>query len=159
MPGMSTDREERMRAKLQWALMCALAFPSFVVAAEADAKNAARIKWAKEILADLWAAARSNDYRQVEGLISPELARGYPKTGEALASFAESMRWELNLYDSYKVTSEEIDPEGGEVILKGELLAKNKKTGFKARIARESAGKWSIRYFVINGRKDPVSEN
>ena len=60
-------------------------------------------------------------------------------------------------YDSYKVTSEEIDPDGVEVIFKGELMGKEKKADFTARVAREGkSGKWSIRYFVVKEREEPV---
>ena len=56
-----------MKVKLHWALLFALALPSFVAGAEEDAKNAARVKWAKGILADFWDLARSDDWRQIEG--------------------------------------------------------------------------------------------
>jgi hypothetical protein len=146
-----------MKVKLHWALLFALALPSFVAGAEEDAKNAARVKWAKGILADFWDLARSQDWRQIEGLMSPDLARGFPKTEKTWVSFASEANDILPKYDSYKVTSGEIDPDGGEVVFTGELVGKEKKADFKARIAREGAGgKWGIRYFVVKELEEPV---
>ena len=56
-------------------------------------------------------------------------------------SFASEANDALPKYDSYKVTSEEIDPDGGEVVFTGELVGKEKKADFKARIAREGRGR------------------
>ena len=67
-----------MKVKLHWAMLFALAAPSFVAGAEEDAKNAARVKWAKGVLSDFLDATRSDDWRQGEGLISPDLARDFP---------------------------------------------------------------------------------
>ena len=60
--------------------------------------------------------------------MSPDLARGFPKTEQTWVSFASEANDILPKYDSYKVTSEEIDSDGGEIVFTGELVGKEKKS-------------------------------
>jgi hypothetical protein len=130
-----------------------------VAGADEDAKNAARVKWAKGILADFWELAGTADWRQVDGLVSPDLVRANPRTGTRVVDLAQEALLIRSKYDSYKVISEEMDPDGGEVVFTGELVGKEKKADFKARIAREAAGgKWGIRLFVVKEREEPAKE-
>ena len=55
----------------------------------------------------------------------------------------------------YQLSSELVDPDGCEVIFKGELTNEQWKADFTARVARENSGKWSIRYLVVKERKEP----
>jgi hypothetical protein len=144
-----------MKPKLHWALLCALALPSLVAGADEDAKNAARVKWAKGILADFCDLAGTADWRQVEGLVSPDLARANPRTGARAVDLAQEALLIRSKFDSYKVTSEEMDPDGSEAVFTGELVGKGRKADFKARVAREAAGgTWGIRLFVVTERED-----
>jgi hypothetical protein len=144
-----------MKLKPHWVLLCILALPSLVAGADEDAKNAARVKWAKGILADFWDLAGTADWRQVEGLVSPDLARANPRTGARAVDLAQEALLIRSKYDSYKVTSEEMDPDSSEVVFTGELAGKQGKASFKARVAREAAGgTWGIRLFVVTERED-----
>ena len=143
-----------MKVKLHWALLFALALPSFVAGAEEDAKNAARVKWAKGVLDDFFDATFSGKCETAGGLLSPELAQTVGQRGGV-----DGYLWGLRLFtfDTRKVTSEEIDPDASEVVFKGELIGKEKKADFTARVAREGkGGKWSIRYFFVKEREEPV---
>jgi hypothetical protein len=147
-----------MKRKLHWALLCAVTLPSVVAGADEDAKNAARVKWAKGILADFWDLAGTADWRQVEGLVSPDLARANPRTGARVVDLAQEALLIRSKYDSYKVTSEEMDPDGSEVVFTGELVGKGRRADFKARVAREAAGgTWGIRLFVVKEREEPAT--
>ncbi|HEX5269948.1 MAG TPA: hypothetical protein VFW33_05655 [Gemmataceae bacterium] len=144
-----------MTQKLHWALLCVLAVPSVGATADEEVKNAARVKWARGILADFWDASRTGECRQVEALISPELARAFQKTESNSIDFGFHTYLNTKQYDSYKVLSEVVDPDGVEVLFTGEVTGKNVKGDFKARVVREAAsGKWCIRMFTVKERKD-----
>jgi hypothetical protein len=125
------------------------------VVEQPDAKNAARVKWAKGVLADFLDSAFAGDLITASALFSPEFVQGAKEDGpNGLSNFLAKRLW--GSFNTFKVISEEMDPDGGEVVLKGELLGKSRNADFKARVAREGVGgKWSIRYFVVKERKEP----
>jgi hypothetical protein len=149
-------REGAMRGKLHWPLLCVLALPSLGLADDPDAKNAARVKWARGVLTDCLDAALAGNGAAASALASPDLHQAYARTGYGPLGFSRLLG-QLNLsFDSYKVTAEEADPDGGEILFKGELVGKGKKADFTARVAKEWAGgKWSIRYLFVKEREEP----
>ncbi len=115
--------------------------------------------WAKRIVTDFLDAAVSvdrDDQRcpEVVGLLSTEYA-------EAIKS---DKRWSFldiipeQRYSSPKITSEEIAPNGSEIIFAGTMTnKKGREATFTVRVARESEkGKWSIRYFRLKEEEKPA---
>jgi len=104
--------------------------------------------WARGIVKDFFHSAFDHDGAGV-GLFSPELAKSHAWM------FA---RGQLVCCNAFHIVSEEVSPHGSEVIFKG-----NVKGGFvqdrysvsfhgtfALRVAKESGGRWSIRYVRLN---------
>jgi len=133
-----------------------------------EGKRAEELKWARGIAMDFFAVA-GRSRAEAEGLLSPEFFK----------AVSEQRDWtffgELDKHDwnDPKITTEEMAPNGNEVILKGTLKrteyviernednterSRREKTleaDFTVRIVRESPdGVWRIRYVRIREREE-----
>src|SRR5262249_45266211 len=110
-----------------------------------DKNKEAELKWARKVANDFFQAI--NDGNEAAfGLLSPELAKAVELT-ELFKLFRGTKK---------KVVSELVAPDGREVVITGGLkglivigdkLCKN--ATFTLRVAKESGGRWSIRFFDV----------
>jgi hypothetical protein len=133
-----------------------------------EEKRADELKWAKGITLDFFAVA-GRSRADAEGLLSPELSKAVSERG--FWTFLDEL-FKHN-WNEPKITTEEMAPNGNEVILKGTLKrteydiernedntvrSRREKTleaDFTLRIVRESAdGVWRIRYVRIKEREE-----
>jgi hypothetical protein len=117
------------------------------------AKPADDLKWAKQVVADFFEATADSP-TTAAGLLSPGLANAMSADPRAYTFMDQIRRWN---YKEWKVTSEEVAPDGTEIILRG-VVKGNKELSwpdadFKLRVAKEAVrGTWSIRYMRIQER-------
>lgn len=108
----------------------------------------AEVAWARGIVKDFFHSAFDRDGAGV-GLMSPELAKSHAWLFDG---------GQLVCCNAFHIVSEEVSPNGSEVIFKG-----NVKGGwvgvrsimefhgtFVLRVAKESGGRWSVRYVRLN---------
>lgn len=104
--------------------------------------------WARGIVKDFFHSAFDRDGAGV-GLLSPELAKSH-------AWLFEGGR--LVCCNAFHIVSEEVSPNGSEVIIKGNVkggfvqdrYSDSFHGTFVLRVAKESGGRWSIRYVRLN---------
>ena len=111
-----------------------------------EAKKQAELKWAKEVVADCFAACKNNDFHTAEALVATEykktLEKGFRSAHEY---FAEAGR-EL---ESWAITSEEIAPDQDEAFFRGVLKREKGQAAFSIRVIKEKESqKWRISFFT-----------
>jgi hypothetical protein len=153
-----------MNQRLICVIVVALALgPIVPTAADEKPKSHAtpEAAWAGAIALDFWEALLNGDGAMAAGLLSPELTRSL-----AQPHFKKSAdAWLMQLTARHakatvRLDSEAVAPDRSEVVLKGVLSGREyaQKDGpmitadFMLRVAKESGGRWSIRYLQLKGR-------
>jgi hypothetical protein len=143
-----------MRVLVTWFLVGLVLLGGVVPVSGDEATRDAGVKWAKRVAMDfLETACETGHYADIAGLLSPDLAR----------AVSEDSRWPFaGLYCDPRFTSEELAPNGSEVLFTGVLKATEyyhdaggQDADFTLRVAKESAsGKWSIRFLRVKEREE-----
>jgi hypothetical protein len=131
---------------------------------------APEVKWARGIADDFWRALLNGQARQAGGLLSSELANSlvtYEWSGPGEKARLMSLPAHQWLTDripagpsvSVVFVSEELSPDRAEVVFRGQLGGKYQDkpvaADFTMRVAKESGGKWAIRFLLVTDRKEP----
>ena len=146
-------KEDFMRHIVAWGTLAMVLLAAAFSPAEQKAKPADELKWARQVVADFFEATADSP-AAAAGLLSPELAKSIQSNPHAYTFLDQIRRWR---YKEWKITSEEVAPDGTEIICRG-VVKGNKElfwpdADFKLRVAKESRkGKWSIRYMRIQER-------
>jgi hypothetical protein len=118
-----------------------------------EPKQAAELKWAREVASDFFKATAESP-TDAAGLLSPELAKSVLADHVNETFLAKIC---MHGYRDWKITSEEVSPNADEIIFCGVVKAPNNvkypDADFKLRVAKEpETGRWSIRYMVVRER-------
>jgi hypothetical protein len=122
-------------------LLIALSIPSVDIP---DAKTKAEVKWARSAATDFLEAVTTGQEETAWGLLAPELARSVR---------AKNTDYHLNSAGCYRdprITSEEVSPNGNEVVFVGVLRDGSASATFRLRVVRD--GKdciWRVRFLSI----------
>src|SRR5689334_16557181 len=85
--------------------------------AKGRAKPTDQRKWARQVMADFFESAAKTPAVAV-GLLTPELAKSILADRQAYTFIDKIRRWN---YKEWRVTSEEVSPDGTEIIFRGVL--------------------------------------
>jgi hypothetical protein len=158
-----------MRAMVYGLLCAAFAICGQGLSSTAKPDPASQLKWAKGIADDFWRAVFAFQAEQAAGLLSPELSKSLVTqewsgageghrlldlpAGEWLGKRLPRGPDVIVAFDS-----QELSPEGSEVVFRGHLMGKagdeEVNANFTMRLVRESAGgKWCIRFLLVTDGK------
>lgn len=115
------------------------------------ARREAELKWARRVVQEFLELATGDSPAEATGLLSQELARAI-QSDKLRTSFLDVI-WAG--YRSPKIISEEVAPNGSEIIVHGVLKGKAlvDDADITLRVAKESTnGKWSIRMVRLKTR-------
>ena len=139
-----------MRAKWCVALSCLLAINVVAVAQDGKQQSDPQLKWVRNIANDFWTCMRGCDYRQAAGLLSPELSDAAKGHLFGVEGYLQSL---TGGFSSATTTSEEMAPDRSEVVFRGTLSGDGPTLEYVLRIAKESNGRWSVRFLRIKQRE------
>jgi hypothetical protein len=119
-------------------------------------KNKNAMMWARGVAVDFLEAITTDQYQAAWGLLSPEFAQGI----KAKESYEKGQyRFDAAFYCEPKILSEEVSPNGNEVLFAGRLktTVPSRPDGvFRLRVSRGSGtSNWSVRYLSIQETKKP----
>lgn len=102
----------------------------------------AELKWAKGVATDFFEAFFRDGYESINCFLDPSFAEAFNSY-----LYAKSGLW---TYSSFSFKGESLSPNNCEAILIGLLKGAKGDGRFYARVAKESNGRWSIRYLRIH---------
>ncbi len=138
-----------MKITVLWSItlltICPLGNSSLASKDHIKKKEEPEVQWAKNILKDFFDNGIFGANTAAFGLLSPELAKTYPTIPDLFGIFG--------LYQSVTFDEYSFAPDKSEIIFKGFLqpheVLQRKKEPLIIRVAKESQGRWSIRYIRL----------